>query len=134
MTIIAILLATVVAFIFSSIFYQEKIAGKAWAHAVWIKMDKAHMSSTAKMTGIFLTTFVMYFLQFFVMSFFMSAMGVDTYSEAIIIGVLFWFLISSASYVKSLYEQKKCMWVFLSALDDLCRILLWVCVIIWWIS
>lgn len=130
MTIVSILVATVIAFIFSSIYYSPALMWNIWQKSVGIKMDSKSFTWW-KMVKIFGTTFLLYFIQYFILAFFMSRVGADTVSEAIIISIMSWMLIESSALVKGMYEQRNILGTLIWVFEDLIRIIIWALIIVW---
>ena len=130
MTIVSILLATLVAYIFSSVYYSPAVMWSMWQKAVWVKMD-AKSCPPMMMAKITIISFGLYFIQFFVIAFFMNRVWADTISEAIITSFMFWILIDCSAIVKAMFEQKKMQGVLIWGVDDLLRIIIWSLVLVW---
>lgn len=121
MTIVSILVATVVAFIWSSLYYSPLMVMHAWQKAVGLKKEDIDSS---KMMKVSLIAFVLYFLQFFILGFLMTRLNVMGYESAIIVAVILAIFLELESLIKTLYEQKKMKLFFINMMDTFVKLIL----------
>lgn len=121
MTIVSILVATVVAFIWSSLYYSPLMVMHAWQKAVGLKKEDIDGS---KMMKISLIAFVLYFIQFFILGFLMTRLGVVWYEPAITVAIILGIFIELESLVRTLYEQKKMKLFFINMVDTFMKLIL----------
>lgn len=130
MTIFWIFIATLAWFIVSSLYYSPACMANIWQKAVGVKMDMSK-SSGGKLAKLFGITFLLYFIQFFIIGFFLTKFNVHNIYSTIIVSIMFWLLIYCSSVVKWMYEQKNMKGVYISAVEDLIRIIVGSLVMFW---
>lgn len=101
MEIINILLATIVAFLFSALYYSPKVFGEAWMNSLGYTHNdgntskKKRESSKATFMTMMIQTFIITFIQLTIVAFFIAAFQIINFSSVIIIVLLLWVMMTS---------------------------------------
>ncbi len=129
MTIVSIIVATVVTFLFSTFFYAPSVMWHTWQKALWIHTHKEDMTF-GKVFKKSALTLLLYFLQFFILAFFIDRLWINSISEAVIITIMMWLFLETSMFARWMNEHKKVQAIHIAALEDFLRLLIGVIIMI----